>query len=337
MGCSYIERQAGNAALPESVGEFAEIVILSDKQTLEIVKPGLDSSLGQEVPGLYPPELLYKKRIADESYFKGFFQKHCQVVILLHPGNWPRFKNIFGKKSAELIEKKLTDSTIWYFVTKDIWSKPQTVHFVVAKNAIALNQILIAKAQILIEKAIETETAIGIERIFSGNAHRDTFFQKMLAKKNFAVHKAPSYRIAADKADFTWLRKSTRKCDYGIIITEEPYQNQNQFKTSYIITQRNKTGEKNIRGEEDNTYMGTDSHLEPVSIVSVFNGMYCTETRGWWKLENDFMGGPFVVYTIFDEKRNRVITLEGNVYAPHEEKVKRLRELEVIMHTLIVK
>ncbi len=336
QACSYFEYEVKNAALPESGCAFAEIVLLSDKQTLEIIRPGLDSAIGIEQAGLYPPERIFKKRVANDSYFKGFFQKHCQVIILLHQENWHRFKNLFGKQSSETIEKKLADTSIWYFTTNDVWSKPQTVHFVIAKNATKLNRILLDKASNLRDKAFQTEITIGKDKMFRGIAHKDTFYKKMLSGRGFAIHKAPSYRIAAEKEDFIWLRKSTQKCNYELVITEEPFSNDNQFKSDYIINRRNQIGKKYIHGE-DSSYMGTDFHVKPVSAVNEFNGMYCIETRGWWKLMNDWMGGPFVVYTIFDGKHNRVITLEGNVYAPHEEKVERLRELEVILHSLVVK
>ncbi len=40
------------------------------------------------------------------------------------------------------------------------------------------------------------------------------------------------------------------------------------------------------------------------------------ELRGFWDVENDFMGGPFVSYSTLDEATGRVLTIDGYVYSP---------------------
>ena len=55
--------------------------------------------------------------------------------------------------------------------------------------------------------------------------------------------------------------------------------------------------------------------------------------RGLWKLEKAFMGGPFISHTILDESRNRVVTVEGFVYAPRLDKRLYVREVEAILYT----
>ena len=58
------------------------------------------------------------------------------------------------------------------------------------------------------------------------------------------------------------------------------------------------------------------------------------ELRGLWRTENAFMGGPFLSYTVLDEKRNRVVTAEGFVFAPSLDKRNYVRELEAIIQSV---
>ena len=75
--------------------------------------------------------------------------------------------------------------------------------------------------------------------------------------------------------------------------------------------------------------------LAPVYFKEFSNkGRYTAELRGRWTLVNDFMGGPFVSFSQVDEKRGRVVTVEGYVYAPNEKKRKFIREVESILWTL---
>ena len=45
------------------------------------------------------------------------------------------------------------------------------------------------------------------------------------------------------------------------------------------------------------------------------------------------MGGPFISYTVVDQKQGMLYYLEGFAYAPAREQREILRELETILHT----
>ena len=61
---------------------------------------------------------------------------------------------------------------------------------------------------------------------------------------------------------------------------------------------------------------------------------YTVETKGLWHLENEYMGGSFLSYTIHNEKTNEIITIEGFVHAPNEAKRMFLLDLEGILKTI---
>ena len=50
-------------------------------------------------------------------------------------------------------------------------------------------------------------------------------------------------------------------------------------------------------------------------------------------MENGFMGGPFVSLTTLDKKRNRVVTIEGYVFAPKFKKRDYIKEVEAIIYS----
>jgi hypothetical protein len=69
----------------------------------------------------------------------------------------------------------------------------------------------------------------------------------------------------------------------------------------------------------------------PVSHKILFKNMFAIETRGLWKTAGDFMGGPFVNYTIVDAPRQRIIVFDGYVYYPNKSKRNYVRQLESII------
>jgi len=52
-----------------------------------------------------------------------------------------------------------------------------------------------------------------------------------------------------------------------------------------------------------------------------------------WKIPAKFMGGPFVSLSFLDKESKNIITIEGNVYAPHDKKREFMREIEAIVRT----
>jgi len=67
---------------------------------------------------------------------------------------------------------------------------------------------------------------------------------------------------------------------------------------------------------------------------SKINGLEAYEIRGIWEVKNDFMGGTFINYSFIDKKNNRILCLDGFVYAPNQDKRDYIFELEAIFKSL---
>jgi hypothetical protein len=80
--------------------------------------------------------------------------------------------------------------------------------------------------------------------------------------------------------------------------------------------------------------MTTETEVPLNFNILKFNDNYASEMRGLWRVENDFMGGPFISLSVLDASRRRVITVEGNVYAPKNEKRNYLRQLEAMIYSM---
>ena len=52
------------------------------------------------------------------------------------------------------------------------------------------------------------------------------------------------------------------------------------------------------------------------------------KVRGLWKMQNGFMGGPFISNFINDKLNDRVLVIEGFLFNPGKEKRNSLQELE---------
>ena len=65
------------------------------------------------------------------------------------------------------------------------------------------------------------------------------------------------------------------------------------------------------------------------------NGEYAAEIRGLWKMiGGGSMGGPYYSLTRLDEVNQRVVTIEGFVFAPATNKRNAIRALEAVAHSM---
>lgn len=82
--------------------------------------------------------------------------------------------------------------------------------------------------------------------------------------------------------------------------------------------------------------MITDEGYAPYLFKLKLAGNETFETKGTWELKNDFMSGPFVNYSIADEKHNRILVLEGFCYSPSKEERDLMHELESIIKSITI-
>lgn len=149
-----------------------------------------------------------------------------------------------------------------------------------------------------------------------------------------SINVAPGFKIAKTDSNFLWARYETPEISQGIVIYSYPYTSDSTFTASYITEQRNTILKTHIPGPTQGSYMSTETQY-PLLLNSIKkDGNYAVEVRGLWQVENDFMGGPFVSLSILDVLKNRVVTVEGFVYAPANKKRNLLQQVEAMAYTL---
>ena len=105
------------------------------------------------------------------------------------------------------------------------------------------------------------------------------------------------------------------------------------FELDNIIQARNEVMQANVPGMFDGSYMTTSAAMEPTSRSLRYHGRDFMETRGFWEVEGDFMGGPFVSHSFYSPDGKDIIVLEAFVYAPRYDKRSYLRQVESILYS----
>jgi len=144
---------------------------------------------------------------------------------------------------------------------------------------------------------------------------------------------------AAKSSDFWLIDRSMTRRKNGMnhdvtqffFIHSEPLKDIDQLDPTYIVDRRDEVTQLHVHGAQDNSYMLVERRVPTSSRRLTIDGLSAREVRGWWTMENDWMGGPYYSLTFLDVKRNRVVTIEGCVYAPAFKKRPYIREAEGLL------
>ena len=144
------------------------------------------------------------------------------------------------------------------------------------------------------------------------------------------------YIIDVMEKDFVWLSQEYRDIIQGIFIYTYPYTDEETFTRDYLVAKRNYFLKKYVPGEIEGSYMTTEPLFPPLfRVFTLKDGRYTAELRGLWRMQDGLaMGGPFVSITQLDQRRNRIVTVEGFVFAPGNKKRDLLQQVEAIIYTL---
>ena len=151
-----------------------------------------------------------------------------------------------------------------------------------------------------------------------------------------------SYATRNIGTNFVWASNEFPRASQGFFVYTHPYNSENDLSTKSLVKARSEAA-KRIPGPADGSYMTTvtkipDSESKgyidflPERKVVNIDGREWIELRGFWEVEGDFMGGPFVSYTTLDKRTNKLLTIDGYIYSPKDNKRNMLRKLEHLVY-----
>lgn len=228
--------------------------------------------------------------------------------------------------------------------------KVQVVHEKYAKDQILVN-CFAQTEEAFISKFNKVATTV-LEKINQAEIKRQKKYNTTFGAKDLDQLLHDKYKLdlalypqgdmRTERNHFAWIHKVTARpkngrmhdVQQGIIIYDYPYVDDSTFTRTFLLGKRDSILRKYMPGPKEGSYMTTEYYYEPAYKEINFNGNYAVEVRGLFKMENAFMGGPFVSLTTYDEPRGRIVTVEGFVFAPKFDKREYLREVEAVVKSL---
>ncbi len=159
-----------------------------------------------------------------------------------------------------------------------------------------------------------------------------------LIKQKFGVtmYIPQGYTLRAEGEDFVWISAEHPTASQGVVIYSYPVGSSSvkeSLSLEALLAARNSFVAR-IPGPSDGSYMTTFTEVDSDFRAFRLEGRLWSEVRGFWEVEGDFMGGPFVSYSTIDTTTNRVFTVDFYVYSPKLGKRNFLRSLEHLLYSI---
>lgn len=301
-----------NNLTTSSTGRNGEVLVVADRDIWRgDLKDTITNFLTDVQYGLPQAEPRFTVFSTPMDEFNRILQPHRSILMITMDKSLPEAKLNFAK---------------------DKWSSPQVLVKLSGPSREALIQKFWDQREAIVDLFIESEyrryqkVAVNMGEPGISKKLKDTF--------GFSLEFPKGFSISTMTDNFCWVRKEAKDFSHGVLIYTYDYKDAKMLDAKNILFVRDTITKSHIPGPTDSSYMAISHKVyEPQSKVIDFKGNYCVETRGLWLVENDFMGGPFVNYTFVDKTTNRVIVIDGFIYAPRDNKRDMLRSLEAVLHT----
>ena len=294
----------------QSVGSINKVmVVIKSSDWMGEVGDSLRSSFGKIVVGLPQPEpTITLSQVAPSGF--GNMMKSSRSIVIIEESEKEQFS-----------------------IKYNVYANPQTVVYLSAKEDADLIRIFKQHEKEILA-AFRQADITTTQKIFSkSKMDVSTFKTLQNLGLSFTIHN--QYRTVEDTGEFLWLRHHLKSGiaqtgSNNILVYSVPLEDETKV-ADRIIEVRNAIGKKYIPGSNPETmHMITEEAFTPITYDAKIDGKKAYETRGKWEVKNDFMAGPFLNYSVIDDKNNRVVVFEGFTYAPSINKREFLFELEAI-------
>ena len=215
----------------------------------------------------------------------------------------------------------------------NVWARPQVVVTVQAADEAGFVKIFAEKSDMIIAAILKAEKMRLLELYAQDKFKEQVISDSLLKAHKFNLNIPKGYDIVKDSSDFVWIRYESPLTSQGIIAYWYPYVSDSAFVKGNLLQKRDSILRNHVPGALPGSYMTTERRFI-VSQAFTYKGNYSVEIRGLWKVNGDFMGGPFVSLTTLDLARKRVLTVEGYIYSPKYNKRDYLRQVEAMIYSV---
>lgn len=337
---------------PESSGAEFKVLVINDQITKDTsLQQAFNKVFREPYPVLPQPEAWFNPSFVNAEGFNKLHRRHKSVLFAsVIPDdkrtNRVASNNVFSQQELQQManSKGISIRHKW-----DIHAEPQLAMMITAPSRKILQDSLAYYGKEIRKWFNKQETRAMRKRVFSGGTKAalvsqlknqlDYYFLLPMGyeKEMTYFNKAPDGKLKASNLDhFAWYSLATNETVQNVMTYARPYTDSLLTQQGLILA-RNQVTQQFVRGTEEDAYAVVEDRYTDVPLSfekTQINDQQAYVLKGLWRMKNDFMGGPFRLYAIPDQANDRIIFIDGFVYAAGEDKKPLMKRVEAVMRSL---
>jgi len=323
--CGYFQKPA--------VGPEDEIIVVADSSEYQLVKPALDSVFQKIIYTPQPEKLFTLKQISEEKLDQ---YKQRKNIIIIAPFNSTSNTSKFIQTSVDpAVKSAILADSVFEIAKYNLWARDQLIMVLTSTTTQKLEDHILNKKDNLLYAFQKISDKRLYESLYSSRYEQKKIEGKLLKDYGWVIYVEADYQLAKNdsKDNFVWLRRGVNTdMERWIFVHWIDNASPAYLNPDSIRAIRNRMTEKYYRTSDDNSYVVIAGDYYTTSEIN-FQGNYALLTQGLWELNSKGMGGPFINYTFYDEKTNRIYMLDGSVYAPKYYKRNLIQQMDVMLQS----
>jgi len=241
--------------------------------------------------------------------------------------------NVFRSHRNIIIAKLNTElSKAVIKVEKSYWAAQQILIRMEAPTKESFVQLLDNKEDYIVDAILGAE--IDRQVYLNKKYENSELHRTILANHEIITHFPKGYEALVDTGNFVWIQHEPQEIIQGLLMWDYPYVNEDQLNYENLIIKHDEFLKPRVPGEVKGSYMAIEFEAPLHSWTFNHEEKFVREIKGLWEMEGGFMGGPFVSWTFVDDKRERLVTAFGFVFAPKYNKRNHIRKIESLIRTI---
>ena len=305
---NYLPKKNSKRILPAHSGRAGELlVVLDEAEWTGELGAAIKEVFAAEIAGLPQIEPYFELIYVKPQAFGKLFRTHRNILM-------------FEPKD-----------TLKRTFRSNVWAEQQELLYFGGADFKAHLDFLKTNGKALRDELRQREMKriqAGYKKVLEGKIKED------LAKKGYKMLVPADFMLAYADEDSIWMRREIPTGTQGIILALLPYDDSMNLTALDILSLRDSLCAKHVAGEIDGSYMQTEMQYLPEVESFEHQGMFTTSIRGLWRMEGDFMGGPFYTWVMLDEERSQIVFVDAFTFAPKMDKRIPMLQLEAIVSSL---
>lgn len=322
---------------PQSIGAVDEIYVVMDSTDWNSeTAMAIRETFGRQIETVPTPENAYTLTFRDFRTNDQLdqLQEYKNVIFAAPLGEEHNVSQFIGAILSDEIKQRVRDDESFAFPLTDRWVRDQWTLLLTSTSDEALAEKIRNSEESLVNNVMVREFDRRTQNIYR-RGEQVAIADSLWEDHGWKVRMQHDYIQVIDTTDAVMFRRYLPDNNRWMWAWwQNDVSNPDFIDADWINAKRDSLMEHLVQGEREGSYVTTD-YRRPLETreFETDNRLIGYETKGLWRMTNDFMGGPFVHFTYYDPMTDRLFMVEYAQFAPSVNKRRFVRQFQAMGRT----